>query len=401
MIITWNNISQVDPRDFHALRLAALATPLADRVKYDVERSVDAFRHDFNVWTPSLEFRTAEGDRIVLDFKNGEDRPRFIKYTRAGDVVDATYPLDDWAIKNRSTESVVNYSDRDVVELFDNSRVWDSFYRACDVGLWYEKSGQAELKYAIAAESIIDPSSFLSGASFALRERLVPQRGAAHVVQAIYQPITDAQMLEFVVRLHGVATSRGAVLISFDAEKRVWENQAECLASFLRNAHKISPVRHVFVNGMTAPARGGSVVHLERQRALEQEIAQTVLNLSGLRCQFENLFGLTLMQKLRKFKVCSFFVAPAGSAMVLPSALSVPGVAVGFGETLEFRQNLQPNLVARLPTHMASRSEEKGLNTYSWASTAEHTSYRLSQDDFVRFALAHYQKTVLESEAAK
>jgi len=181
------------------------------------------------------------------------------------------------------------------------------------------------------------------------------------------------------------------VLISFELEKRRWLQQAEGLFRLLSALR----VRHgdlrVLVNGLTAPVTGSlppAFAPLQEEEAAMMAALQIRL---GPQVAFASLYGLTLTAKIDAINGADFFVAPIGSASLVPAYLGIPGVIYGTAEFADDNAWLYDGLgaVRRFATAWVRPHQgDESIMKYDWARyDASSHSYSIEPDDFVAFVL--------------
>jgi len=194
-----------------------------------------------------------------------------------------------------------------------------------------------------------------------------------------YLPL--ASRLRSIVGSAGSFPIRGGeikVLLSFDIEKRVWTNAAECVAAVWKElSERYSKVIFI-INGMTG------YVNKERDEGIDKVIAaekKAIENFfSGLRGELLDLSGADALTKAAQFTEAALYIAPIGSATMLPSLLlGLPGIAVGnthmIGDTF-YRSFVGEGAVLPSLNDVVDVPDVSG--EISWHKPQETISYRVS-----------------------
>lgn len=174
------------------------------------------------------------------------------------------------------------------------------------------------------------------------------------------------------------------IVLSLEVEKRTWINQIECLRSALSyliaNCNKRVKV---VLNGMTG------TLHQDQGHLLdiinyEAEVAKVLFE--KLDVDWIDLSGKDLEEKYFFFKGANFFIAPIGSAAILPSiVLGVPGMAVGSREIVGnkwYRKFVDSGCWMPELDKITDNSEISGL--ISFHKKNETLSYSIDADYFIK-----------------
>jgi hypothetical protein len=115
------------------------------------------------------------------------------------------------------------------------------------------------------------------------------------------------------------------MFISFDLEKRKFQNQVEILALAIDSA-KIDGLNIcIYINGMTGPDGGADSPFYEDIRQEEIDLISDITERCGS-FKYIHMFGWSLRRKLMHVSQCSLFIAPSGNASLIPMLLDIPGV---------------------------------------------------------------------------
>lgn len=184
------------------------------------------------------------------------------------------------------------------------------------------------------------------------------------------------------------------LFLSLELEKRIWVEQFEVLLSaveFLKTEYGFDTV---IINGMTAPEG------LPKEQPFFEEIARREDDfardlqgkVSGV--AVETTRRMTLKQKISHITSCSYFIAPAGSAALLPILCDVPGICFGTKDFLRAALHLLPEDRNRFnvldPAEVQLVSGELSVQRYTWAAnTPQGQSYSIAPAFFAANLAVH------------
>lgn len=185
------------------------------------------------------------------------------------------------------------------------------------------------------------------------------------------------------------ADARFSVFISIEAEKRQMTNQADFFLSLLTALQMAHGPLDVFVNGMTGNIEG--VDHFSDIRDFEASlIAKLAEALPEVR--FTHMHNWTFATKAISCRRLDFYVAPIGTAMLIPLALEIPGVVYNSPDMLTqflwFLKVMPSRTVAidRGWTHTVEG--DLAMRKYAWGwQDKSRMSYALDVEQVVGFCL--------------
>ena len=178
------------------------------------------------------------------------------------------------------------------------------------------------------------------------------------------------------------------VLVSLEVEKRQWIEQVEGIGEFLLVLRDRVGAVHVLVNGMTANANGWIDPRFKVIEESESAIIETWRSRLGPGVRIDHLSGMTAADKAAAIRHADFFLAPAGSAALLPCLLDVPGVMYGVKNFIDQMQPLKD--VARNISFIEGSylADDAGYGLVAeWFSGAQVFSYSIPTDRFLAAAL--------------
>lgn len=173
------------------------------------------------------------------------------------------------------------------------------------------------------------------------------------------------------------------LVVSFDLEKRIWVNQNECIEAIIGYVKKKyeSPVS-VIVNGMT-----GNTSQLRHEISAVVKSEKNIVNkLSAMEnVEVVDCSEQTLGDKYKNFLGAHFFIAPIGSATMLPSLImGINGMAVGNSEMISspwYRAFAEKKCWFPDIEKIGTAAEARGIK--EWHKPAETVSYSIDEDYFI------------------
>lgn len=118
------------------------------------------------------------------------------------------------------------------------------------------------------------------------------------------------------------------VFITLDIEKRRWLEQVAALTSAVELIKSKTNKSVVLVNhGMTQTINDKNQDYRAGQSQEEIKILNEICTVSG--CEYINLFGSSLAEKLEYVHVCDLAVTTTYTGSMLPNAMSIPTISVG------------------------------------------------------------------------
>lgn len=353
-------------------------------------------RWDFDTWVGSFFFVAGERDYLRVFFSTLVGDHEIVNYVSwRGGEVETSFSEGAWPIKELqgfSPTEALRSDAKLIVRVFNNPRIWDSIYNACSAGVAAERAEDTYLFYTLVAEkSLLNPRVFFKNASFRPVKVDASELLTAHVVRTAHHYVDGGEIRDFMKRMLPVPTPAGrTVFISLEAEKRAWVNQRECISRFLREAR---PDKVVF-NGMASPVAGRAHCDFAEQEKHERGLIADIISSSGLSLEVVNMFGYTFHEKVNEVRKCSFFLAPGGSAFVLPSLFGIPGVVFANTTMIDWRRDLDGPSVVRVPKEsITDLPDQKGLYSYTWGAANESVSFRIEEAAFLESALPLYRAT--------
>ncbi|MFD3389351.1 hypothetical protein [Alteromonas macleodii] len=177
------------------------------------------------------------------------------------------------------------------------------------------------------------------------------------------------------------------IFVSLELEKRVWLNQEEVIRQVVNELKKSYQSISLVVNGMTGTCQGIDK-KVEKVINKEKQIVQQLT--SQLDVAVEDLSGRDLFDKYTAIKECHFYIAPIGSATMLPSLLiELPGITVGNTEMLSsqfYRGFVSDNTFIPNTTSVTDDNDlSQGL--INWPTLKEKISYTVDQSVIIREVL--------------
>ncbi|KAA8610000.1 hypothetical protein [Salipiger aestuarii] len=191
-----------------------------------------------------------------------------------------------------------------------------------------------------------------------------------------------------------VKKSKFKILISYEAEKRVWTQQKDGLIKLVKSLEDSFGEITVLVNGMTGYAGSSpeETTHLFPSIVEAESDFINLIAASTNKTTAIHLSGLSVAEKASALRGVDFFTAPAVSAAMIPMLMDVPGVIYGnsaMTEILKSRDVESIFPVKFVPDNIVSYDDtENGHVNYSWASgTKQSASYRISPNKFSKLCL--------------
>lgn len=195
---------------------------------------------------------------------------------------------------------------------------------------------------------------------------------------------------------HGVE-DRKSVFIALELEKRVWLEQKPVLVAALQELSRRYGFTHVYLNGMTAPpALESAASFFEEVRGVEENFMRDILQ-DAPNVSVTHLHRATLSDKIKALLLCEYFIAPAGSASLLPIVCRVPGICFGLSDFLIVSKKLLPTQNGEVhvidPKLAVPLSGDMSIQKYSWSTnTPQGRSYSISENEFMRIFRGHIQQ---------
>jgi hypothetical protein len=385
-----------------------------------------ALRRDTGVWTCQLHCFAADGSQIALTCTirqfdlvlTGRQAAQFSLgkgsagleglaklATRADELADKVKSIPLRSIGKRSAFVA------DVTRIHDQLNVFsqiehlgrDTHPHLADILFEAPKIGFVEARHCMDLSRFGERRSFSTYDN--LRAELTPELNLIRCVTLDHQAgVTDAGFLRAFRSMAAECTATPSVreagqvriFYSIEAEKRGWIEQDETLQAFTRALAERHTRVTVFVNGMTAPLQGEPEGFFTDVRRLEEAFIDR-LKAAVPGTEVVHLFGRTVAEKVCALRGLDFFLAPAGTASLIPLYLDVPGVMYGAPPLMDSFSSLKHNPRAlRLPKTLArSIDDHLGVRQYDWAKSAPHgLSYSIAADDLLPFALRHFDATV-------
>jgi len=182
--------------------------------------------------------------------------------------------------------------------------------------------------------------------------------------------------------------------IAIELEKRIWVQQISAMNALFERLLSRLPSFEVTVIGMTGSIAQQDVGKFQSIHDKEALVIQAWKDRFGDRIQFRHLFGMSLQEKIPILSRADFFVAPAGTASVIPSLAGVPGVCYSHPKLRDvFRSHLAPFTGAAYICGATTTDarEVTGLIDYEWAKD-DAFSYGIAVDDFLRECLPQFAR---------
>lgn len=378
---------QIDPQQTEELK-GELLNHAKDKVSLDVfdviNRANVIRRIDFNVWTASYLAVVSEKCYVRLYIstlpENGINI-KWILYTHGS--YSGNYAQDSWHFKTHlrdiSLKNIIESPAALCVHVFENDRIFDSLQHACHFG----KTLASPKKIYFSLEEhrcLVNPKSFYKSTDVEAIEVDRDTVKNSHQIKAISLPPGCKSIIEFGKIAFGESRpTSSCLLISLDAEKRIWTNQKECLSRLISI---IKPER-VYLNGMTAAASGKPQPNSLKQEEFELQLMVEIIRESGVDVDFVSLYNKTIEQKVEAFKNVSFFIAPGGSAFLIPNIMGIPGIIVGNKSNSQWRNDFDNPRVKRVAISAITERDEPGFNRYSWGFDSDYVSYEIDPDVLV------------------
>lgn len=179
------------------------------------------------------------------------------------------------------------------------------------------------------------------------------------------------------------------IFISFDLEKRKFTNQVVYFRNVIKIALDMASSAELYINGMTGWVdKDGN--HNPKSRAffsefdaVEDKLLQEITKGFPLR-KIVRLQGLDIMQKARAISPIDFFVAPLGSAAMIPMQTGIPGVTYC---SPKFRKSYGWMLEGKaviVPENSVVAADGDPINQPQWARhDATGESYDIDMDTIV------------------
>ena len=182
--------------------------------------------------------------------------------------------------------------------------------------------------------------------------------------------------------------------VAIELEKRVWVQQIPALGALFECLLSKVPSCEVYVIGMTGSTLQKELGKFQTIYEREALVIQAWSKQFQGRIQFRHLFGLSLQEKIPLLSQMDFFVAPAGTAAVIPSLAGVPGVCYSHPQLSDaFRAHLAPfsDVAYICRSKTTDARDVTGLIDYEWAKD-DGFSYGIAVDDFLDECLPHFAR---------
>ncbi len=172
------------------------------------------------------------------------------------------------------------------------------------------------------------------------------------------------------------------ILISLELEKRIWVNQVEVYkAVTAKLLNKFSSLT-IIVNGMTGKEYGEESREVKKMIEKERVLVKEMFH--GFDVDLIDLSGQTLRVKSKYISIIDMFIAPIGSATILPSLIfEKPGMTVGYTSrfTPSYRSYVLDSTWIPPPESIEDFPDING--EISWPVPGQAISYSIDQGAFM------------------